>query len=184
MTTNEGKDEFYPKIERAYLSHGYSFYCENKIRGKGRSHLSKPDYVATKHGVIVIGEIKSPKEVPTSSSWRQAQNSDTDGFKVVRAEVAQREKLKAVTKEVGGHEIILRGQIPDYIRKIGRTYELPENVANNVEIKGGYSFPTREVENVRNAFKNIAIMPYEEMDSMNGVTTIIFQLKGIEDKGK
>jgi hypothetical protein len=142
MLTVEGEKKFYPKVEDALLSKRYKFYSEKKIRGKGRSHLSKPDYIAEKNCTILIGEVKSPSEGPKSSSWRQAQKSDTDNYKIVRAEVSEREKMGRLPKEVGGHEIIIRGQIPDYVKKINQTFYLPDGLNENADLKGGYSFPS------------------------------------------
>jgi len=66
----KGKKEFYPKAEHALKSQGYQYYDGDRdIRGKDRAHSSKPDYIATKGDSIIIGEIKSPKEGPNSSSW-------------------------------------------------------------------------------------------------------------------
>jgi len=124
----EGKKEFYKKAKEALESEGYRYYGEDDIKGIGSSHMSKPDYIAVKGNILVIGEIKSPKEGPTSASWRQIQNSDGEEFKKVRLEVAEREKLGLISKEVGGHEIIIRGQISDYIEKIGITYHLPSDI--------------------------------------------------------
>jgi len=176
MLTFEGKNLFYPRVENALLSKGYEFYSEDKIHGKGRSHLSKPDYIAIKNDIIIIGETKSPKEGPRTSSWRQIQKSDTVNFKTVRAEVSKREKTGKLSKEVGGHEIIIRGQIPDYVKKIGRTFYLPNGLNNNADIKGGYSFPSSETMNVEKALKNCGISTYEKIDTGNGTTSIIYIL--------
>jgi len=178
MVTVEGKKLFYPKVEKAFLSKGYEFYSEDKIHGKGRSHLSKPDYVAVKNDIIIIGETKSPNEGPTTSSWRQTQKNDTNNFKIVRADVSKREKTGAVSKKVGGHEIIIRGQIPDYVNKIGRTFYLPDGLKDDADIKGGYSFPSSETENVEKALKNCGISKYEKIDTNNGTTSIIYILRG------
>ena len=183
MIAVEGKKNFYPKVEDALLSKGYKIYSENKIRGRGRSHLSKPDYIAEKDCIVVIGEVKSPMEGPKSSSWRQAQKSDTDNYKIVRAEVYKQEKTGKVPKEVGGHEIIIRGQIPDYVKKINRTFYLPDGLKDNADIKGGYSFPSSETVNVEKAFKNCGINAYEKIDTGNGTTTIIYILRSSPSLG-
>lgn len=168
-----GKKEFYPKVAEAFKSQGYQYFDGDKdIRGKGRSHASKPDYIAVKENTIIIGEIKSPDEGPTSSSWREVQNSDSENFKKVRQEVTEREKAGKVSKEVGGHEIIIRGQIPDYVSKIGKTYDLPEEVPGNGNIKCGYSIPVTESGNVKAALKNQKIR-FEKI-SHNESTNYIF----------
>lgn len=121
----EGKKEFYKKVEEALKSKGYEYYDGDRdISGKGRRHANKPDYIAVKNGKVYIGEIKSPAEGPKSGSWRQIQNSDTEEFMAVRMDVAKREKAGLVLPEIGGHEIIIDGQIADYVRKIGINFEL------------------------------------------------------------
>ena len=69
---------------------------------------------------MIIGEIKSPNEGPKSSSWRQSQNSDIAVFKTIRAEIKKKEQNGEVSKKIGGYEIIILGQIPDYKKKSGR----------------------------------------------------------------
>jgi hypothetical protein len=170
----EGKKEFYAKAKEAFTAMGYRFYDGDKdIVGKGPSHASKPDYIATKGRMIVIGEIKAPAESPTSTSWRQPQNSDGDAFKRVRIEVAQREKSGKVPKQIGGHEIIIRGQIPDYIEKIGKTYDLPPSISGGGRILAGYTFPLRERGNVEQALKNCRKAIHEKIDTGNGSITYI-----------
>lgn len=177
MSTIEDKKTFYPKAEEALRSRGYEYHDGDRdIRGKGRGHASKPDYVAVKGDTIIIGEIKSPSEPPTSSSWRQPQNSDTEDFKRVRLEVAGREKNGEVSKEVGGHEIVIRGQIPDYVAKLDETYDLPSGVRDGGIMKGGYTVPSNEAGNVEMALKNCKKAGYEKIDTGNGSTTFIFPL--------
>lgn len=177
MTPVIGKTNFYRKAKESLQSKGYQYYDgERDIRGKGRSHASKPDYIATKGNTTIIGEIKSPGEPPTSGSWRQVQNSDSEDFKRVRLEVAAREQAGEVSKEVGGHEIIIRGQIPDYVAKIGLTYDLPEGVPEGGFIKGGYTVPASEAGNAEAAFRNCRKIDYDKIDIGNGSTTYIFSL--------
>ncbi len=169
------KHDFYPLVAECLKSKGYTYYDGDKdILGKGRSHASKPDYIATKGNIIIIGEIKSPNEPPTSGSWRQPQNSDSEEFKKVRLEVAKREKANEVSKEVGGHEIIIRGQIQDYVSKIDKTYNLPSGVSSAAMIKCGYSVPSTENVNVELALKNCIVEEYTKIDFGNGTTTYIF----------
>jgi len=174
--TIENKNQFYPKVEEAFSQTGYIFYSESKIKGKGRSHLSKPDYIAAKNNFLIIGEIKSPNESVKSSSWRQPQNSDTAVFKTVRAEIKNKELNAEVSKEIGGHEIIILGQIPDYINKIGQTYILPKELKDYDIIKGGYSFPTRKTVDVDAAFENCHINVFDKIETGNGTTTVIYSL--------
>jgi len=70
----EGKEEFYKKAEEALKRSGYQYYGEKYIVGIGSSHSSKPDYIAVKDDIVVIGEIKSPREGPKSAIWRQIQS--------------------------------------------------------------------------------------------------------------
>ena len=125
----EGKKEFYRNVEEALKSKGYDYYDGDRdIPGKGRQHANKPDFIAVKDGKVYIGEIKSPAEGPKSGSWRQVQNSDTEEFAAVRMDVAKRERAGFLSPEIGGHEIIIRGQIADYVRKIGINFDLPVSV--------------------------------------------------------
>jgi hypothetical protein len=59
----------------------------------------------------------------------------------VRQDIAEREKAGLILPEIGGHKIIIRGQIADYVRKIGINFDLPESVSQNVEIRMAYSVP-------------------------------------------
>ena len=79
-----------------------------------------------------------------------------------------------MSKEVGGHEIILRGQIPDYIEKIGKTYDLSSSIPPRGRIVSGYTFPVSERDNVEEALKNCRRTVYEKIDTGNGSVTIIF----------
>jgi hypothetical protein len=170
----EGKEEFYKKAEEALKSNGYHYYGEKDITGFGAGHSSKPDYIAVKDGIVVIGEIKSPKEGPKSAMWRQIQRSDSEEFKAVRLDVARREETGELSKDVGGHEIIIRGQIPDYISKKGKTYNFPAQVRNDVKIMAGYTFPDYEKRNVEQALKNCRKTIYAAIDTGNSSITFIF----------
>jgi len=171
----DGKHEFYSKAEDALTANGYLYFDGDRdIKGKGRQHANKPDYIAVKGNTVIIGEIKSPAESPKSGSWRQIQNSDTEEFKKVRMEVANREKTGLVSPEVGGHEIIIRGQIADYVRKIGINFDLPHSSSQKMEIQMGYTFPASETKNVERALKNCRNIVHEKIDTGNGSTTVIF----------
>jgi hypothetical protein len=174
---SDGKKEFYIKAEEALKSNGFQYFDGDRdIRGKGRRHASKPDYIAIKNNFMIIGETKSPKEGPESSSWRQIQNGDSKKFRAVRNEVKRREERGDVKKEVGGHEIIIKGQIPDYVTKIGETYDLPTGVLENISLKGGYTVPVNESSNVEEALKNCKKDDWEKINSGNGSVTYIFPL--------
>jgi hypothetical protein len=170
----EGKEEFYKKAEEALKRSGYQYYGEKDIVGIGSGHSSKPDYIAVKDGIVIIGEIKSPKEGPKSAMWRQVQRSDSEEFKAVRLDVARREEAGELPREVGGHEIIIRGQIPDYISKRGRTYNFPAAVRKDAKVMAGYTFPDYERRNVDQALKNCDRTIYHVIDTGNNSITFIF----------
>ena len=171
-----GKKEFYPKAEGALKSKGYKYFDGDKgIKGKGRAHRRKPDYVAEKDNKIIIGETKSPNESPASSSWRHRQPNDSEEMARVRGEVAAREKAGKLDRAVGGHEIIIRGQIPDYAKNMGKTYNMPVDKAGK-RIMGGYSIPSRQANNVEQALRNCGKNTFEKIDIGNGSVTYIFPL--------
>ena len=171
----EGKQEFYGKAEEALKSKGYHYYGEKDIIGIGTAHSSKPDYIAVKNEIIIIGEIKSPREGPKSAMWRQIQKGDSEEFKAVRLDVSKREETGKLPREIGGHEIIIRGQIPDYVRKIKKTYDLPIEL-DNKKIILGYSFPSEQSSNVDKAFKDCGKSVLQKIDTGNGVITYLFAL--------
>jgi hypothetical protein len=169
-----GKTSFYPKAEEALKTSGFEYFDGDKqIKGKSAAHRSKPDYVALKDNDCVVGEIKSPDEPPTSGSWRQIQPNDSNNFAKVREDVKRREKSGRLNPEVGGHEIIIRGQIPDYASKIGKTYDLPDN-ASGKKIRGGYTVPSEQAVNVEVALGNCDKKNCQRIDTGNGTVTFIF----------
>jgi hypothetical protein len=171
----EGKKEFYKKVEEALKSKGYEYYDGDRdIPGKGKQHANKPDFIAVKDNKVYIGEIKSPAEGPKSGSWRQIQNSDTKEFAAVRMDVAKREKAGLLLPEIGGHEIIICGQIADYVRKIGINFDLPESVSQNAEIRMAYSMPESEERNVEKALANCGKKVHDKIDTGNGSITYLF----------
>lgn len=171
-----GKSEFYPKVEASLVSAGYEYFDGDRdIKGKTHQHQRKPDFIASKNGEIVIGEIKSPSEPPTSSSWRRIQPNDSNEFAAVRQEVREREKEKIVITEVGGHEIIIRGQIPDYVSNLGVTYDLPVRVSRGI-IKGGYSVPLEQAGNVKIALKNCGKNNINTIANSSHSATFVFDL--------
>jgi len=175
LNTMLGKADFYPKIEESLKSRGFVYFDGKVIKGKTRSHHRKPDYIATRKNETVIGEIKSPQEPPTSSSWRQRQPNDTEEFAKVRQDVLTRERQGLLDPNIGGHEIIIRGQITDYANNIGKTYDLPAGV-NTRKIRGGYSVPENQSKNVEAALNNCGKMSYEKINNNDGTLTYIFDL--------
>jgi len=171
----EGKKEFYKKVEEALKSKGYDYYDgDMDIPGKGRQHASKPDFIAIKDNKVYIGETKSPAEGPKSGSWRQIQNSDTREFAAVRMEVVKREKAGLLSPEIGGHIIIIQGQIMDYVRKIGINFDLPASVSRKMEIRMAYAVPKPEEQNVEKALANCRKKAYEKINNGNGSITYLF----------
>lgn len=172
----DGKKEFYKKVEEGLTSKGYQYFDGDRdIPGKGRQHANKPDFIAVKGNKVYIGEIKSPAEGPRSGSWRQRQNSDTEEFAAVREDVARRERAGLLSPEIGGHEIIIRGQIADYVRKIGVNFDLPSPLPKNMVIMTVYSFPEAEEGNVKKALSNCGKKVQEVIDMGNGSVTYCFR---------
>jgi hypothetical protein len=171
-----GKKNFYPLVEASFKAKGYEYYDGDRdIKGKTAQHRRKPDYVAIKDDAIIIGEIKSPNEPPTSSSWRRKQPRDGRKFAGVRADVLSREKAGKLDPEIGGHEIIIRGQIPNYVANIGKTYDLPIDKKEKV-IKGGYSVPASQSAHVETALVQIGKKYCQIIYDGNGAITYIFDL--------
>jgi len=171
-----GKNGFYPVIETSFKAQGYKYFDgDRNIKGKTSQHRRKPDYVAVKENAIIIGEIKSPNEPPMTSSWRQKQPNDSIEFAGVRADVLEREKAGKLDPEIGGHEIIIRGQIPNYVSCIGKTYDLPVDKKGKV-VKGGYSVPTEQAVNVEKAFLSMGKRYCQIIYDDNGSITYIFDL--------
>ena len=171
-----GKESFYPVVEASFRAKGYEYFDGDRdIKGKTAQHRRKPDYVALKDDVIIIGEIKSPDEPPDSSSWRQKQPNDGRKFAGVRAGVLAREEAGKLEPEVGGHEIIIRGQIPKYVSCIGKTFDLPVDKKRKI-IKGGYSVPVSQSGNVEKALISIGKKYCQIIYDGNGSITYIFDL--------
>jgi len=154
----EGKKEFYAKAEidiKTFLAtEGYDLYfTEDDLRGH-----SKPDgYAAnSKTGNAVVVEIKSQKEPPTTACWRQIQPSDTECFKRVRQDIVQKESTGQISKDVGGHIIIINGQLEYYkeIISIGKV-RLPSSAPKIAPMKTAYVMPQEHRANVVAALKVI-----------------------------
>ena len=175
MNTN-GKKAFYQKAGESLTLAGFTYFDGDRdIQGKTRSHASKPDYIAARNGSLIIGEIKSPAESPKSGSWRTPQKSDTWQFTEVRLEVARREQNGEVPRDIGGHEIIIRGQIPDYVRKLGVTYDIPSGLTNHSSVQCGYTVPEHEKINVLEAMRLSQIDTFEVINNGNGSITFIYE---------
>jgi hypothetical protein len=170
------KKEFHPKVKDSFIAAGYEYFDgEADIKGKTRQHRRKPDYIAVKHNDVVIGEIKASNEPPTSDSWRQKQPKDSAAFAKVRQDIDDLESAGMLDPNVGGHGIIIRGQIPDYVSNIGITYELPVSEPGS-KIKGGYTVPAEQAQNVEGALSNCGKIKYQVLKNGNGLVTYIFEL--------
>ena len=129
---------------------------ERGPRARKTGKYSRPDYLIVSDRFVIIGEIKTSKEPPRSTSWRRPRASDSECFKKIRSEIASREKEGLLSRDTGGHEIIIAGQIPDYARKLGKTFLFPgiDVSRNKLILYGAYTFPTEEKSHVEQAFKN------------------------------
>jgi hypothetical protein len=171
-----GKMKLYPKVKESFVAAGYSFYDgDTDIKGKTRQHRRKPDYIAVRDDLIIIGEIKSAKEPPTSGIWRRQKPNDSAEFAKVRQDILDLESAGMLDPNIGGHGIIIRGQIPDYVANIGITYELPAS-REGAEIRGGYTVPSEQTRNVKIALSNCGKIKYRILGNGNGPATFIFEL--------
>lgn len=164
----------YPKAIESLQSYGYTCFSNKEIQGIGRQGNRKPDYIAIKDDMLVIGEIKSKDEGPKTSSWRIIQNNDSKKMKKVRAEINEKEKKGEYDKKIGGHIIIIQGQIKDYWDRAGITYKLPVD-KDSRRVYGGYSLPISEKSNVEEAFRVCEINVFERIES-NNIISFIFAL--------
>ena len=170
------KKEFYPRVKVSFISSGFIFFDGKlDIKGKTRQHRRRPDYIAVKGEHIIIGEIKSPDEPPTSGSWRRKQPNDSIEFAKVRQDIRDLENAGMLDPNVGGHGIIIRGQIPDYVANIGITYDLPTS-DQGAELRGGYTVPSEQTQNVKIALSNCGKIRYQILGDGNGLATFIFEL--------
>ena len=170
------KKEIYLKVKESFIAAGYEYYDgDDDIKGKTRQHRRKPDYIAVKGDQIIIGEIKSPEELPTSGSWRKKQPNDSAAFAKVRQDILDLESAGMLDPNVGGHGIIIRGQIPDYVSHIGITFDLPVVVPSS-KVKGGYTVPSGQAKNVEGALSNCGKIKYQVLNGGNDLVTYIFEL--------
>ncbi|UCD78510.1 MAG: hypothetical protein JSW26_24360 [Desulfobacterales bacterium] len=128
-----------------------------------------------KDNLVIIGVIKSPSEPPSSGSWRKKQPNDSTAFAKVRQDISDLESAGMLDPNVGGHGIIIRGQIPDYVLNIGITYDLPVSVPE-LKIKGGYTVSCEQAPNVEDALSNCGKLKYQVVKNGNGLVTYIFEL--------
>jgi hypothetical protein len=171
-----GKKEFYPIVKELFVTAGYTYFDgDQDIKGKTRQHRRKPAYIAIKGDLMIIGEIKSPNESPTSVRWRRKQANDSAAFAKVRQDILDLESAGMLDPNVGGHGIMIRGQIPDYVTNIGVTYDLPA-AGQGVEIKGGYTVPSEQARNVKVALSNCGKVKYQVLGNGGGLATFIFEL--------
>ena len=145
------KEEFYPLVRELLESKGVRYYAEEELKGVGPG-FRKPDFVALKGDWFLVGEIKSPAESPCSSSWRTEQPYDSESMRLVRRLVRIMEEKMGLSRKIGGHAIIMLGQIPEYIMLREKKWRLPESVEGK-EILGAYAFPARWQKQVEEAVR-------------------------------
>ncbi|HRR40635.1 MAG TPA: hypothetical protein P5244_05305 [Syntrophales bacterium] len=156
IKTPKGKEEFYPKAQEDLKSAGINTIPEEGLKKVGSHWKSRPDCVGYRENQLIVSEIKSGMEPPTSSSWRKAQKSDTTQFTAVRKQVKALEDAGEVSKEVGGWMIIAKGQVEDYARKMGRTWDVPNpSMKKGKKLYGSLSVPPDQKENVLTAFAEL-----------------------------
>ncbi len=171
-----GIKEFYPKVRESFITSGYTYFDGKlDIKGKTRQHRRKPDYIAVKGELIIIGKIKSPEEPPTSGKWRRKQPNDSAEFAKVRQDIRDLENAGMLDPNVGGHGIMIRGQIPDYVANIGITYDLPTS-ERGAKLRGGYTVPSEQTQNVKIALSNCGKIRYQIIGAGNGLATFVFEL--------
>jgi len=174
------KEEFYPLVKKLLERKGYKYYSEEDLRGKGRGRR-KPDFVAIRGNWFLIGEIKSPSEPPTSGSWRTVQSFDTENMRHVREMVKALEKEGKIAPEVGGHAIIMLGQVYEYLLLMGERWLPPEPV-EGYQILGAYAFPVEWSHEVEEALRFFRIKPLARFKDSK-VMVVIFELKKLERGG-
>ena len=165
------KKQFYPLVKELLESKGFVYYPEEAIKGIGRGSR-KPDFVAIKGNMFLVGEIKSPAETPLSSSWRSEQPYDSENMRTVRRMVRSMEKEGRVPPEVGGHAIIMLGQIPEYIMLLGKRWLPPEPIEGK-KIVGAYAFPVQWRDQVEKALLSFGIESVLRIDDYR-VQVVIF----------
>jgi hypothetical protein len=173
----DSKEDFYKKVMHDLEKQGYEI--ESKIEGISISHAKKPDYLAIYDNNIIIGEIKSPKEGPETSSWRQVQKGDSNQLRAVREKVRQLEQVDKNYKKVVGHVIVILGQLPEYKDCINETFKLPPK-CQNLNILFGYSVPKGQEKNVECAFKLCKIKILNKVMGCNNVT-FIYDVDNVND---
>jgi hypothetical protein len=57
----------------------------------------------------------------------------------VRQDILDLERAGMLDPNIGGHGIIIRGQIPDYVSNLGITYDLPAGISGGT-IRGDTLF--------------------------------------------
>ena len=166
------KKDFYPHIEDLFAGHGYRYYPEEKIKGLGRGSR-KPDFVAVKKEIFAIGEIKSPAEPPQSSSWRSVQPYDSPEMEMVRKKVKELEASGQVSPEIGGHAIILLGQLKEYMALMGKRWVPPESPENKTMLLA-YAFPSQWSSSVAQALEAFGLNPIQHLKGDLAEAVIFF----------
>ena len=164
-------------LERADLAFTLSqaklaYFDGQAITGIGTGHQRKPDYLGYSPTDLALGEWKSTFEPPTTSSWRTVRPTDPDEFTQTRQQVASWEQ-RGLSKDVGGHIIIIEGQLADYAEQIGRSYELPWSTSHT---KFAYTVALGQKDNVAAAFDEIEsrLQKKYDFESYEGAVTVTF----------
>ena len=173
-----GKREFYNIAQNDLRAAGFSVIKEEELVKVGKQWRSRPDFVARKNGRTCIGEIKSPAEPPTSSSWRIAQKGDTKEFSVLRKKIVEMEEAGEISKAEGGWMIIVKGQVEDYARKMGNTWDIPSGMKNKGDkFYGALQVPSGEKKNAIKAFEKLKssnMLDYKDLEIIEKGDSITF----------
>lgn len=165
------KEDFYPLVGELFREKGYTYYPERAIKGMGRGGSRKPDFVATDEKSFIIGEIKSPAEPPQSSSWRTVQSYDSSNMREVRERVRQLERSGQLSPEVGGHAIILFGQLEEYLNLMGDRWLPPEEPGDRM-ILLAYAYPIQWKESVEQVLETFSLLPFGRLRGSQVEVTI------------
>jgi len=174
IAMQKGQVKFIEKADLAFtLSKAKLAYFDGEsITGIGTGHQRKPDYLGYSPTDLALGEWKSSFEPPVTSSWRTVRESDPEAFTQMRQQVASWEQ-NGLSKDIGGHIIIIAGQLADYATQIGVSYELPWSATHT---KFAYTVPLEQKANVLAAFNETEtrLNKKYEFESFEGIVTITF----------
>ncbi len=144
-------------IRDTLAAKGYAYIPESEIK---KIDDRRPDFVlsSANNSFTVLGERKSALEPPTTPSWRtQRPDNDIEEFTKLRAKVRNMEKEKPpiFPKRIGGHIIIIEGQIQDYSERFPTGLMKSSNRNLPAVAKFAYAVPKDQKQNVLAAFAEI-----------------------------